>query len=118
VGDQGLGAGVTEILEPADTPEDGPKQEFLFAITSADGKRTEYTQPAEYPPAWGLKYAHVSRTQGINFAIDWLLCKALSTEARLALYGADSMTNEQMGDIIGAVCDKALGRAPAPKSGS
>lgn len=117
--------------DPTTSDRDRLELEPLFAIVETpspevDGthvghrspRRAEYDHPVKYPPAVGLKFIALSRTQGQGPALDWLLRWALGAEGHAALLNATAMTDDECGEITGAVIDRALGRPTAPKSGS
>lgn len=73
------------------------------------------TIPKRFSLVDALNYAHVTRTQGLNAAIDWALERALGTAGYGILRSAPGITEDQAERCMAIIVGRIEGTVPDPK---
>jgi len=73
------------------------------------------TIPKKFTLVDALNYAHVTRVQGLNAAIDWAMERALGTAGYGILRSAAGITEEQAERCMAIVIGRIEGTVPDPK---
>jgi hypothetical protein len=82
----------------------------LFSI---DG--VEYSARTEFRPNEALWYMNLLVRKGFNFACDWALRTSLGREGHAALIACETMTQQQMEEIVTEVLRPIVGALDGPK---
>lgn len=73
------------------------------------------TIPKKFTLVDALNYAHVTRVQGLNAAIDWAMERALGTAGYGILRSAAGITEEQAERCMAIIIGRIEGTVPDPK---
>lgn len=101
------GGAFTVDADAKAAPED---RETLFYYAGAG-----VTIPKRFSLVDALNYAHVTRTQGLNAAIDWAMERALGTAGYGILRSAAGISEEQAERCMAIVIGRIEGTVPDPK---
>ncbi len=75
----------------------------------------EYKAPARFPVNIALKYLRMTRKEGQDNAVSWLLEKVLGEEGYDALMDYDALTAEQLEGVVKLVTSRVVGALESPK---
>lgn len=106
----GAGDGVPQI--PVLRSVDGAEPQRVPAF-SIDG--TEYSISTRPPVNKALRYLHISRTQGPDAGIDFMLGVLLGEEGYEALMNFDQLTEEQLKNVVTIASKIMTGAVEVPK---
>lgn len=92
--------------------EKAPERKRI-ACFELDG--TVYSIPGSVPTNKALRYAHISRTQGLEAAVDYMLETLLGEEGYAALRDFDDLEEDDLAAIIKQASKVMQGALEAPK---
>lgn len=107
----------------ANAPDDAPQIVSLKSVPDRAETRilafeiddAQYSIPASVPTNKALRYAHISRTQGTEAGIDFMLETLLGVEGYEALMNFDDLTEENLLDVIRKCQEVMTGAIETPK---
>jgi hypothetical protein len=100
-----------DVIRLTSDPERVEERVALFYIDDV-----EYTVAKRPGVNVGLEYLHLSRTQGQEIAVDYLLGKLLGEAGYTALREYDQLTSEQFQQICEVAARLTLGAMELPKA--
>lgn len=106
-----------------DTGDGAPQIPVLRSVTGAEDKRvpafsingTTYYISTRPKVNKAIRYLHLTRTQGTEIAIDFMLGELLGEEGYEALMNFDDLTAEQLREVVNIASKVMTGAVEVPK---
>lgn len=104
-------------LKRAAKPDAAAERVLLFTkeYDDPDSPDQEFWVPKTAMASMALKFMHLTRTEGDNFATAWAMEKVLGQEAYADLMEDDQLTDEELAMIFTLVQNAIIGATKDPK---
>ena len=102
-------------MKRARNPQQAQDRVKLFSKEYDDGEVQDFWVPKRRMASLALKYMHLVRTEGDDYAVAWLLEKVLGTEAYLNLMEDEQLDEDELAQILAIVQNAVMGATQDPK---